>query len=149
MRPRRETIRSNEYAYFVSTQTAGRKPFFRHERWARLMLSTLAHYDGTGFKLHAFVVMPDHVHFFCAPAHEQAVPLTNWIRYWKSCVTKKWPRPAEQPLWQTDHWDRQLRREENYAEKWEYVRLNPVRQKLAALPDDWPYQGELNVLNWR
>ena len=67
MRPRRETIRSNELSYFVSTQTEGRKPFFRHERWARLMLSTLNHYDETGYRLHAYVVMPDHLHLLITP----------------------------------------------------------------------------------
>lgn len=44
MRPKREAIRSGEYVYFVSTQTVDRKPFFRHERWAGLMIATLAHY---------------------------------------------------------------------------------------------------------
>jgi len=67
MRPRRETMRSNEFAYFVSTQTTGRRSFFRVERWARLMLSTLIHYDGTGYKLHAYVVMPDHLHLLLTP----------------------------------------------------------------------------------
>jgi putative transposase len=67
MRPRRELIRSNEYAYFVSTQTVGRKPFFRHERWARLMIATLNHYDANGYKLHAYVVMPDHLHLLISP----------------------------------------------------------------------------------
>lgn len=31
-------------------------------------------------------------------------------------------------------------------EKWEYVRLNPVREGLVNTPDEWPHQGELNVL---
>ncbi len=44
MRPTRAMMRDNRSAYFVSTQTEGPKPFFRHERWARLLLSTLNHY---------------------------------------------------------------------------------------------------------
>src|ERR1035437_2595114 len=67
MRPRRVQIRTNEFAYFVSTQTVGRKPFFRHERWARLMFTTLSHYDGIGYKLHAYVVIPDHLHLLISP----------------------------------------------------------------------------------
>ena len=35
---------------------------------------------------------------------------------------------------------------ESYDDKWEYVRLNPVRHGLVVRPGDWPYQGELNVL---
>jgi putative transposase len=31
------------------------------------MLSTLYRYDGTGYRLHAFVVMPDHLHLLITP----------------------------------------------------------------------------------
>ena len=56
--------------------------------------------------------------------------------------------PRNPPLWQRDCWDRQLRTGESYTQKWEYVRNNPVRKGLVANADDWPYQGELNVLEW-
>ena len=39
-------------------------------------------------------------------------------------------------------------RSESYGDKWEYVRSNPVRHGYIADADDWPYQGELNVLRW-
>lgn len=51
-------------------------------------------------------------------------------------------------LWQRDVWDTQLRDAGHYHEKWEYVRLNPVRKELVSDADAWPYQGELNVLWW-
>jgi REP element-mobilizing transposase RayT len=38
--------------------------------------------------------------------------------------------------WQSDFWDRTLRSDESYAEKWEYVRLNPVRHGLASSADE-------------
>lgn len=53
------------------------------------------------------------------------------------------------PLWQRQCWDTQLRTGESYDAKWDYVRNNPVRKGLVASPDDWPFQGELNVLSWR
>jgi hypothetical protein len=40
------------------------------------------------------------------------------------------------------------KRSENYHEKWEYVRQNPVRKGFVPSPDDWPYQGILNELRW-
>jgi len=45
-------------------------------------------------------------------------------------------------------WDRQLRRAESYEEKWQYVKNNPVRHGYVSRVEDWPYQGELNVLEW-
>src|SRR5881227_757094 len=68
MRPRREPNRSNEYAHFVSTQTIDRTPFFQHDRWARLMMATLDHYSNKDCVLHAYVVMPDHLHLLITPS---------------------------------------------------------------------------------
>ena len=56
--------------------------------------------------------------------------------------------PRLPPLFQRDCWDRQLRTGESYAQKWMYVRNNPVRKGLVANADDWPYQGRMNILEW-
>lgn len=92
-----------------------------------------------------YVVMPDHVHLFCARARWDAVPLTNWVAYWKSQASKSWHDPNERPLWQQQFWDTRIRpgREQ---EKWLYVVENPVRAGLVACASDWPFQGELNVI---
>jgi hypothetical protein len=39
--------------------------------------------------------------------------------------------------------DHLIRHSESYAEKWEYVRQNPVRARLVKDPDEWPWQGEI------
>jgi putative transposase len=70
------------------------------------------------------------------------------MQYWKTLVTKRWPRTDEKLVWQRSHWDRQLRSEEGYGAKWEYVRWNPVRHQLVERAEDWPYWGEMNVLKW-
>ncbi len=95
-----------------------------------------------------YVVMPDHIHLFCAPAVFPTEPLMQWVRYWKSVASKKWPRPDEQSIWQRDFWDTQLRRSEKYDSKWEYVLENPARAGLVKRVEDWPFQGELNFLPW-
>ena len=74
--------------------------------------------------------------------------MKKWMEYWRSAVTRKWPADGDKPLWQRDYWDRQLRRGDSYSEKWEYVRLNPLRKGWVSAPDEWPYQGELNILMW-
>jgi putative transposase len=70
------------------------------------------------------------------------------MQFWKSQLTKAWPVETEKPVLQRDHWDRQLRSDESYDQKWEYVRENPVRAGLVTDRDAWPYQGELNELRW-
>ena len=70
------------------------------------------------------------------------------MSFWKSFVARQWPNREQSPVWQRHFWDTQLRRGENYDEKWEYVVQNPVRAGLVSRAEDWPYQGELNVLRW-
>jgi len=95
-----------------------------------------------------YIILPDHLHFFCAPATIPEFPLGQWISYWQKQVTRQWTIRDGLPLWQRDYWDRQLRQAESYGDKWEYVRHNPVRHGLVKNPDDWPYQGEMNILEW-
>ena len=95
-----------------------------------------------------YIIMPDHIHLFCAPADLIAASLKPWVRFWKSHVAKNWNDPTQLPIWQRDFWDTQLRKGESYGEKWQYVLDNPVRAGLAKCSEDWPYQGELNVLEW-
>ena len=94
-----------------------------------------------------YVLMPDHLHFFCAP-NDAVTPFKAWMEYWRNMATKAWPITVDKPLWQRDFWDRQLRKGDSYSEKWNYVQENPVRAGLVNQAKDWPYQGELNVLSW-
>jgi REP element-mobilizing transposase RayT len=95
-----------------------------------------------------YVIMPDHLHLFCTPNGNQTVGLLKWQSYWRNLSTRRWPRPAEKPIWQRESWDRQMRSGESYEEKWAYVRMNPIRAGLVEDLDAWPYQGEMEVLPW-
>jgi len=92
--------------------------------------------------------MPDHIHLFCAPADLVPPPLEPWVRFWKSYVSNHWNDSAQRPIWQRHCWDTQLRKGESYEAKWDYVLENPVRAGLVKRSEDWPYQGELNILDW-
>ena len=80
--------------------------------------------------------------------HLSAAALKNWISFWKNYVTRGWQNHGEVPIWQTEYWDRQLRRGESYDEKWRYVENNPARHGYVTVADHWPYRGELNILQW-
>jgi putative transposase len=92
-----------------------------------------------------YVLMPDHMHLFVAPG-ELALPLDNWVKYWKSKFTKA--HGDHEHRWQADHWDRRIRSFESYEEKWKYVCENPVRHGLVRSSDEWPYQGEILNFRW-
>ncbi len=89
-----------------------------------------------------YVLMPDHAHLFVAGAPD--FDLAAWVRILKLSLSSGIPVPR--PHWQEGFFDHLLRHGESYAEKWEYVRQNPVRAGLVKTPDDWPYQGEFTAL---
>ena len=95
-----------------------------------------------------YVLMPDHVHLFCAPGVWPPPPLRSWVAYWKRLATQALRETDPTFEWQRDHWDTQLRRGQSYGEKWNYVRMNPVRAGLVSTVEAWPYQGELHRLFW-
>jgi REP element-mobilizing transposase RayT len=89
--------------------------------------------------------MPDHVHLFAALA-EPDYDFDAWVKYWKRLFTQR--VKLADFRWQTDHWDTRMRTDRQYAEKWEYVRENPVRHGLVAEPEMWPFAGEVNEFGW-
>ena len=92
-----------------------------------------------------YLLMPDHLHLFCAPRDVQVL-LPTWVKYWKREFSRR--HLPDTGSWQRSSWDTRLRRSESYAEKWAYVRENPVRQGLVVTPQEWPYWGMLNTLRW-
>ena len=85
-----------------------------------------------------YVIMPDHIHLFCAPNTFLPRPLKDWIAFWKNQITRAWSNRDQLPIWQRDFWDRQLRRGESVhremgiCEKQPSAsRLCPARRRLA------------------
>ena len=93
------------------------------------------------------VVMPDHVHLFCAPATWPIRSLRRWVTYWKSRVTASLDM-TRGTLWQSDFWDTQMRSYDHYEEKVSYIRMNPVRKGIVACPEEWKFQGTLTDFRW-
>ena len=91
-----------------------------------------------------YVLMPDHAHLFVVGPPELA--LAVWVRSLKLTLSNA--ITMTRPHWQEGFFDHLLRHGESYSEKWEYVRQNPVRAGLVKAPEEWPYQGELNLLNF-
>jgi len=133
--------------YFITICTIKRQPLLMQEGIAGAVIGTLTEVAGSrGWMVGRFVVMPDHVHFFCSP-HTEDADLTDFIRDFKSLSTvNAWKLGLKGKLWQRQFFDHLLRSDESYGAKWEYVRFNPVRRGLCASPEEWKYQGEISPL---
>jgi putative transposase len=131
---------------FLTVCTKNRKQILATEDVHEHLVNTWR--EAQSWVVGRYVIMPDHVHLFCAPAELHPRALLQWVSFWKSRSAQHWPRPNDAPVWQRHFWDTQLRGGESYDAKWDYVVQNPVRARLIECADDWPYQGELNILRW-
>jgi putative transposase len=101
--------------------------------------------DANAWLVGYYLLMPDHIHLFCAP-RDLHFTLESWLKFWQSQFSKAHKNPGQR--FQTAAFHHRLRRQENYSEKWDYVRMNPVRKQLVANPEAWEFSGMLNVLRW-
>jgi REP element-mobilizing transposase RayT len=137
--------RNSPVVVLVTVTTAGRKPILAAADAVETVVG--AWRESGHWLVGRYVFMPDHVHLFATPVRLD-VALSAWVRYWKSLASRRWPRRDQQPVWQRDFWDRQLRSGESYRDKWEYVLNNPVRAGLVQSANDWPFAGELTTIDW-
>ena len=89
----------------------------------------LGHYE-----LHAFVVMPNHVHLLITPS----VPLRKLTKSLKSITARR----ANEMLgltgttfWQEESYDHTVRDRREFTNIWRYIEHNPVRAGLAIQAD--------------
>jgi putative transposase len=125
------------YTYFVTSITFERRRLFQIEANARLFLDTLQHYRKEGkYKLHAFVVMPDHVHLLITPLD---VTIERAVQLIKGGFSHR--MGAKFPVWQKSFTERRMRDAEEFVMRREYIHLNPVRAHMVASAEDYPFSS--------
>jgi putative transposase len=85
---------------FLAVCTHQRTPLLANDVAARLIVES---WQAANFwRVGRYVIMPDHMHLFCAPNTFPPQPLKKWIAHWKNQVTRAWPHRSEIPIWQRD-----------------------------------------------
>ena len=139
--------------YFVTACTKNRHSVLAGHDVAKILIEEwrTAHVRH-GWAVGRYVIMPDHVHFFCR-AEIDAKTLSQFIGAWKSWTSRRIhalgpsrSATAATALWQREFFDHVLRSDESYSEKWNYVRDNPVRAGLVSSAEEWKYAGEIETL---
>ncbi len=126
-------------SYFVTFRTNGLE---LPSSARQLVLDACRHFDGQRYVLWAAVVMPDHVHLLLQP-REQAPgkwwSLSSILHSIKSYTAKQINALLERKgaVWQDESFDRIVRDEDEFLEKWNYIRNNPVKSGLAHAAEEW------------
>jgi putative DNA methylase len=107
----------------------------------QIVQDALLHFDGDRYRLHAWCVMPNHVHVL-------ATLLSPWslsaiLHSWKSFTGKRINAEVGRrgPLWWEEYFDRAIRDDAHFETAKSYIKANPVKAGLCALPDEWPFSS--------
>jgi putative transposase len=124
--------------YFVTTDTWQRRALFAKPDVARIVLEQiLSCRDRAFYKLHAFVLMPEHLHILLTPADETTIEKAKQMIKGGSAHRMGLERPHKFPIWHAGFHDRWMRNAEEYRSAKKYIERNPVEAKLAERPEDY------------
>ena len=99
---------------------------------AEVVAETLMKFDRARYELHAWCVMPNHVHAMLYL--ERGGDLPRILHSWKSYTAHAIGRGA---IWQREYFDRVVRSPREFSDTMGYIRSNPAKAGLR----DWPWVG--------
>jgi putative transposase len=123
--------------FFVTSATFDRRRLFQVVANAELFLETLQQYRREGnYKLHAFVVMPDHIHLLLTP---QGITIERAVGLIKGGFSHR--MGSKFPVWQRGFTDHRIRDRDDFETRRNYIHQNPVRAGIVELCDSYPYSS--------
>lgn len=121
--------------FFITINTLPRgKNQLANEAVFDAVVESIVHRQNIGLMwTKTFLLMPDHLHGLFSFSPE--VSMRGVIADWKRFLARRCG-----VVWQRDFFDHRIRQDESESEKWNYIRMNPVRKGFVANPDAWSFQ---------
>jgi putative transposase len=129
--------------YFISWRCKKDEVLSPEER--TITSEALHYWDGRKWTLYAAVVMPDHVQALAQPLPSPQGPgfsdLAETIQSVKSFSGHQINRRRDRrgSLWQDERYDRIVRDEAEFLEKWQDIMNNPLKKELVQKWEDYPW----------
>jgi putative transposase len=124
------TIRQKQSTYAITILTFQRHRHFQRTANAELFLTTLFHHrDKNRFQIHAFVVMPNHVHVLITPATNEST--AKCIQYLKGGYSFAARQQSPGEIWHSGYHEHRIRDEDDFINQSRYITDNPARKQLA------------------
>jgi len=126
--------------FFVTTKTSMGRALLQSERNATLFIEVLRSYVAAKkFRVHDFVVMPDHVHLLITVNADMSIEravqfIKGGFSYW---LKKELGYSGE--VWQRGFSEVRVNDRESFATHRRYIAENPVQCGLVNAPEDYPY----------
>ncbi|HQR31905.1 MAG TPA: aminotransferase class I/II-fold pyridoxal phosphate-dependent enzyme [Blastocatellia bacterium] len=113
--------------------------WLRRPEIAELVEQCLLHFDGERYRLSAWVVMPNHVHFVLTPLPGHGLSqILQSLKTWTANRANELLQRTGR-FWMPDYFDRYIRDTKHFADVVAYIERNPVKAKLCAEAGDWRF----------
>ena len=114
----------------------------RDPKCADVVGGALKFFDGQRYELHAWVVMPNHVHAVVRPMspHSLSAILHSWKSYTAHELNKRLQKKIV-PFWQSESYDHLIRDEDDLHRCCRDTLMNPVNAGLCAEPKLWRWSS--------
>lgn len=109
------------------------------EPFASIVCNALLFHDTVRYRLHAWVVMPNHVHilFQPLPSHSLASIIKSWKGVAARAINSRLGKRGS--FWHKDYFDRGIRDQAHFESVFEYIENNPVKARLCKRSEGWAY----------
>lgn len=106
---------------------------------AEIVENAIKYFDQKKYKLHAWVIMPNHVHLLLTQFENEH--LSDIMHSIKSFTAQKINqfKGRKGQLWQHESFDRYIRNGRHFRAVVRYIEMNPVRAGLCERPEDWRF----------
>ena len=131
--------------YFITWRSKDGVVINESER--SIVLEAVRFWDENKWIVYAAVVLADHVHILAKPLSlegEGFFDLSEMVHSVKSYSALKISqhRGTKGTIWQDERYDRIMRDEAEFLEKWQYIRNNPVKVGLSETAEEYPWLYE-------
>ena len=128
--------------YFVTTDTWQKHPLFINTVLANIVVEQILNCRDRGFyELHAFVLMPDHLHVLLTLAEKTTIEKAIQMIKGSAAHRIGLEKPQTMPIWHAGFHDRWMRNAEEYRGCKRYIEQNPVEAKLSETPEAYAYSS--------
>jgi putative transposase len=135
-------IISGARTFFVTSSISGKRNLLQSDRSAQLFVQILYHYRQEGkFRLHEFVVMPDHFHLLLTVGSD--LTIERAVQFVKGGFAFRAGHElgSNAPLWQKGFSEVRILDAEAFRRVREYIHNNPVARHLVQEAAEFPYSS--------
>jgi REP element-mobilizing transposase RayT len=108
---------------------------------AAIVQAALLHFGGERCRIHAWCIMPNHVHVLMTPLgeHSHASLVNSWKSFTALQINRALQRNGQ--VWFREYFDRKIRDESHFEATRYYIEQNPVKARLCDSAEKWAFSS--------